>query len=727
MTLSPIASSIDPPDLVPAIQPIGPPVDSLSTAPLPAAPVRSPLRLRALQGSAWTTVGYVVTQGLRFANSLILSRLLLPQDIGLMAMVAVFLLGIEMFSDLGTGPSIIHNRRGNRPEFLNTAWTMHVIRGFGIWIIACLGAWPASQWFNEPQLLWLIPICGFECVILGFNSTAMVFLNRQLALGRVTALEISQQVLTVTATVVFCLFVSRSVWALVFGNFIGVIFLTTVSHFLVRGHRNRFAWNRADAKSMYQFGRWIFISTGFSFLAMQADKLLLGNLLGAAAFGVYYYAVQLSTISLTFLKKMGVQVAFPTLAEIGRERPVELYGRLALVRMVLIGLAAVMLVPLIFFGSEIVRFLYPPQWHGAGWMLQVLAGGAIGAAVISSYNTALLAVGKTFFSMAMLISELTILIAASLYGYWLGGERGFVIGVACVQWLNYPIVALIMARQRLWQPQIDLPAFAITVLAVVASGVLTTSPTTPDMELGTADTSLVSMAQWLAIIAVGTIAAILGFLALTWWPAMAIKRRQIRAMRDRCSGKLLLTYDDGPDPLLTPRLLELLRRYDAKATFFMVGFRALRSPQICDLLVREGHDLGCHTHMHRKPWRVWPWRVASDVEIGYRNMDKWLRPNASFRPPFGKLTTWSWLVAKRRGAAVSFWTHDGCDTHPVLPDAGQVAQGIVNSQEDGAVVLLHNHDRGSERERYVIDLTEQLLLAARKHGLKVCTVSELAP
>src|SRR5688572_26665362 len=165
MTVSPIASSIEPPDLAPAIGPIGPPVDSLSIGAVPA-PARSPLRLRALQGSAWTSVSYIVTQALRFGNSLILSRLLVPEDIGLMAMVAVFLMGLEMFSDLGTGPSIIHNRRGNRIEFLNTAWTMHVMRGFGIWMIACLGAWPASKWFNEPQLLWLIPVCGFECVIL---------------------------------------------------------------------------------------------------------------------------------------------------------------------------------------------------------------------------------------------------------------------------------------------------------------------------------------------------------------------------------------------------------------------------------------------------------------------------------------------------------------------------------------------------------------------------------
>lgn len=231
------------------------------------------------------------------------------------------------------------------------------------------------------------------------------------------------------------------------------------------------------------------------------------------------------------------------------------------------------------------------------------------------------------------------------------------------------------------------------------------------------------MTEWLPIAACivgGLIAAVL---VITWLPAMLIKRRQLADLRVKCKGKLALTYDDGPGPKLTQALADLLKRYDAKATFFLVGFRALRAPQVCDLLAGSGHQIGCHTHMHKKPWRVLPWTTGRDVNDGYEKMGAWLARDAAFRPPFGKLTLFSWLAAKRRGAAVCWWTHDGCDTHASLPDPALVAQHIMNA--DGAVVLLHSHDRGEDRHRYVLALSEQLLNAAREKGLEVCTMSRV--
>lgn len=230
-------------------------------------------------------------------------------------------------------------------------------------------------------------------------------------------------------------------------------------------------------------------------------------------------------------------------------------------------------------------------------------------------------------------------------------------------------------------------------------------------------------AGWMVISLCVIVALAAAGLAVTWLPAVFVKSSQLRRLRSRSRGRLALTYDDGPGPLLTPPLVELLDRHNAKASFFLVGFRALRSPQMCDLLSSAGHHLGCHTQMHKKPWKVWPWQTASDLEQGYRSMSKWLGPGASFRPPFGKLTLWSWLAAKRRGAPLSWWTHDGGDTHSQLPDPAAVARSIIS--DGGGVVLLHSHDRGTDRQNYVLTITEQLLMAAKENGLAVCTMLDL--
>ena len=87
-------------------------------------------------------------------NHLILTRLLFPELFGLMALVNTFIQGLILFSDIGIKPSIIRSPRGDDPTFFNTAWTLQVIRGFGLWIGCCLIAWPVSQFYDNEQLVW---------------------------------------------------------------------------------------------------------------------------------------------------------------------------------------------------------------------------------------------------------------------------------------------------------------------------------------------------------------------------------------------------------------------------------------------------------------------------------------------------------------------------------------------------------------------------------------------
>ncbi len=111
------------------------------------------LKQRAIRGSLWTLSGHTSSQILRLGSNLILTRLLFPEAFGLMALVQTFIIGLEMFSDVGIRPSIIQNHRGNDPSFLNTAWTIQVIRGFMLWLGACLMAIPAANFFHQPMLV----------------------------------------------------------------------------------------------------------------------------------------------------------------------------------------------------------------------------------------------------------------------------------------------------------------------------------------------------------------------------------------------------------------------------------------------------------------------------------------------------------------------------------------------------------------------------------------------
>jgi hypothetical protein len=83
----------------------------------------------ALSGVIWTIAGYGASQVMRFGGNLILTRLLLPEYFGLMALVNIPIIGLQLFSDVGIIPSIVQNKRGDEPGFYNTAWTLQIVRG----------------------------------------------------------------------------------------------------------------------------------------------------------------------------------------------------------------------------------------------------------------------------------------------------------------------------------------------------------------------------------------------------------------------------------------------------------------------------------------------------------------------------------------------------------------------------------------------------------------------
>lgn len=206
-------------------------------------------------------------------------------------------------------------------------------------------------------------------------------------------------------------------------------------------------------------------------------------------------------------------------------------------------------------------------------------------------------------------------------------------------------------------------------------------------------------------------------------PPLVVRMRQVGRLRHAGAGKLALSYDDGPDDSLTPQLLDLLDRYQVKATFFMVGFRAEKLPEVCARMAASGHELGTHTYSHRSAWSAGPFWTVHDIQRAYEVLNRWIGPSAPFRPPMGKVTLPVLWAIRRRGAPVYWWTHRGCDTLDPLPEAAGVAEQIL--QDSAGVVLMHCHHKEPERRRYVLELTERLISGALARGRKLCTVSEV--
>lgn len=151
---------------------------------------------------------------------------------------------------------------------------------------------------------------------------------------------------------------------------------------------------------------------------------------------------------------------------------------------------------------------------------------------------------------------------------------------------------------------------------------------------------------------------------------------------------IALTFDDGPDPVWTPRLLDLLKEVGARATFFVIGPRAARAPDLIERMSEEGHAIGLHCDEHaRHSSRDIAWGRRDTSRALHRLQELGSRPGL-WRVPWGDLAWWSGQVAREQRLRLVHWT---VDTHDWRGDtAGQMFDSARDQLEDGAIVLAHD-------------------------------------
>lgn len=423
------------------------------------------LKFRAIRGSFWTVVGYGANQVLRLGGNLILTRLLFPEAFGLMALVQIFMQGLQMFSDFGIAPSIIQNPKGNTPEFLNTAWTLQVLRGFGLWIMSFAIAIPAARLYGEPQLAQLIPAAGVTAFLSGMNSTRLATVNRQMDLGRLTVVELGAYVLGLLAMILGA-WLYPTVWMLILGGVVSAVATLVFSHTCLPGEPNRWCWNSEAIASLYGFGRWIFLSTILTFLAGQGDRLVLGWVMDVRFLGIYTIAITLSGLPWQVTTQLINRVLFPSYSEVFRTRPEHLYSVLRRSRLILIAFSWVTSLVFILFGQEIISLLYDGRYADAGWMLQVLALGSLAGALSGTYDGILLARGESLQVTALLLIQIGVQLLAMVLGFHWGGQEGVIWGLASTRWILYPFRIMFYTRISLWQPEVDVPLLGIGAVIV---------------------------------------------------------------------------------------------------------------------------------------------------------------------------------------------------------------------------------------------------------------------
>ena len=432
----------------------------------------APFTLKALESKAvratfWTAIEYGSTQVLRVVNSLVLTHLLLPAYFGEITLVTTFIVGITLISDIGIGQSVIQSPRGDDPHFLNTAWTLQAIRGVLLWCISSLICWPIAAFYHDPRLKILLPILSLNMILTGFNSTNLLTLSRHMGVRRLFGIDFSTQIVTMIVTVTWAYF-WPSVWAIVAGTMLSNVYRLILSHnrSVAPGIKNSFRWEKESLHSIIHFGKWILLGTAFFFFASQADRLILGKLVGLTLLGVYGVAASLSDIPRTVIQSLGQRVGYPFIAKM-IHLPQEEFRKkfLHYRRYALLG-GAFLLSIMAVWGDQLIVHLYDHRYRDAAWMIPILALGLWHTLLYTTTSPVLFSLGKSKYNAVGNAAYCTAMLLGIPLAFHFYGMIGAVIAVAAGDFPLYVVTQFGATREGvrpLWQ-DLQLTVFFVGLL-----------------------------------------------------------------------------------------------------------------------------------------------------------------------------------------------------------------------------------------------------------------------
>lgn len=339
------------------------------------------------RGAGWMLLLTFVDRSVGLVSTLVLARLLVPADFGIVAMAWSFIFIAELLAAFGFDVALIHKQDANREHF-DTAWTLNVILGAVILLTMVLAARPVADFYDQPAVFWVICALAWAPLIGGLENIGVVAFRKDLDFRREFSYQIVRRLVGFSVTVPLALLL-RNYWALVAGSLAAKLAGTAASY-IVHPYRPR--PSLAELSGLFGFSKWLLLNNVLGFLKERSSDFVIGRLNGAAALGVYNVSYEIATMPTTALSAPVNRALLPGFARLSGDH---VSMRLAFRNS--IGMLALIAVPAAAGIFAIAPYLVPvalgQKWLAGVPLIEVLAfnGGLL--LIHSSICTALIAAG----------------------------------------------------------------------------------------------------------------------------------------------------------------------------------------------------------------------------------------------------------------------------------------------------------------------------------------------
>jgi lipopolysaccharide exporter len=339
--------------------------------------------------------GAILTVTMRWSDRLIglisvmvLARILVPADFGIVAMAGVVVGLIDVLLDLGVSVALIHNHQADREDY-DTAWTLRLCQAALAAIVIFFGAPLAATYYHNPLVTDVLRVMAFSMLIGGLENIGIVTFQKNLEFGRDFQFFFSKRVAGFVITMIAALLL-HSYWAMVIGALSGRIVGVLLSY-QMHPLRPRFSFSRL--RHIWSFSQWVLLRNMGSYLNSSSDKLLVGGRTSAAITGAYTVADEIAALPTTELLAPLGRVLFPAFVQ-KRHDPEDFARSVSTA----IGVQALVAIPacvgLAMVSSDAVYVILGAKWAEAVPIIRIMAFTNLLLALIHSAGYALLAMGK---------------------------------------------------------------------------------------------------------------------------------------------------------------------------------------------------------------------------------------------------------------------------------------------------------------------------------------------
>ncbi len=440
----------------------------------PVAPSKgrqNALLAKTAKGTGWVMIWRLFTRGIGLVSTLILVRLLMPSDIGLVALGTGFAQAIDGLSILGVDDVLIREKSPGRTLY-DTAFTLNLIRNFGTALIIALTAMPIAGFFGEPRLAHVLYALAIATMVEAFENVGIIDFRRDMAFEKEFQLRLLPRLAGTTATIALA-FLWRSYWALVVGILTLRISRVAMSYVM---HPYRARLSIGAWRHIIGFSTWTWIISLVVLVRDRTGSFVVGRVLGSAAVGIFSVAGEIATLPGTELVQPLCRAAWSAFAVARHtdENIAEIYLRV-------IGAISLLVIPasigIVLVAEPLVYLALGVRWMSAVPLLQIMAAGgmfaafgAIAGTVLSSH-----AVLRSMFriiTVSYLIGAPVFILMTLKYGLVGGAFGGMLGGILEISLMTRELfrryhVGLRAFVMHLWRPVF---ASAVMTLVLLMSG-----------------------------------------------------------------------------------------------------------------------------------------------------------------------------------------------------------------------------------------------------------------